>query len=782
MTHVMEFLTFPSRIRLAFLLVAGIVCSSGSLHAEDNESLLISTATIVTANESQSAEFQTPAITPDKVVALEFEARGEPGTSESALNYLLKIRINGKEVVSASDRLQSLLRNKPPTESGQAWHRRLVGWLIPLAADFPIQPDEKFKTVVEIEPLLQPGSSQIDFSLLRQADQKQRVHLRNIRLIYLPRQPTAAHFEIPADQSSTLVTTPGEDLAIRHDGLDYALTTSVGHPGGGWMQRGPPVTYWNSKTVPARSGETPDGIQTDSILWVRRVRQLTADHLVVEEEITNVGDNETGTMFRIDLPFPRPLINAYLNGDPDPSQIQNRDPANPTLFIPLGGKSLGFVAEDDLSRSQMIMSCRPDSGAVSLRAERLFLPAKGTLRLRWSLYLLPGSDYFDFINRLRSDWGIRLRIPGSFWWNAFSRVGKSDGDLQRWLTEQRPFAAVIGSWVDKEKNDHPQMVGLGTGVMETEFDDYRNRLKHFVTRLKRIDPQLKVLLYNHYFFNWPEPDPNRYRDSWIITPEGNRFVVPASSEESEAPGVYPTRGNLFGEDFRQMLVRQRRELGIDGFYFDETTAPGRLHDPITYGAIDGVTALLDPKTFEIKAKVGSIPLLTAPYLSQLSHQLLEARLIALGNFPPETGEQNRMTWPRFVETDNLRHCATGHLYSPLAFSYHFEDYKVEEIRERLEQGLVWCVTGPEDKIGIVKHFFPLTPTALHAGWIEGEERIITSRSGLYGWNGGPSMARTWVYDANGKPTELNPSWTMITQPTQINVPVGGIAILERRTE
>ncbi len=768
--------------------VAWVCCRAQLVSGQESDSLLISQETTVSAAEPQTAEFQGLAAVPGGTIALEFEARGESdespfnASSGSSARYLLKIRINGKEVKAATDRLQSRLRNKPPTEEGEAWHRHLVGWRVPMATEFPVARDERYWTVVEVETLLQPANNRIEFSLLRQADRRARVHLRNIRLVKLSQQPTAERFEFAAEKGlPELRATPDGDLAVHQGGLDFALTTSLGHPGGGWIQRGPPVSHWNAKTVPARIGEIPDGIQTDSLRWVRKILRPSEDHLLIEEEITNLGDEETGTMFRIELPFPLPVPNVYLGGDPDPSQLQHHSAANPTVFIPLVGASLGFVAEDDLFRSQMIGGCRPDSGGISLRAERLLLPGKGTVRLRWSLYLFPGSDYFDFINRVRSDWGVRMRIPGSLWWNAYSREGKSDLELQRWLAEQRPFAAVIGSWIDQERKATPELVGLGTGVTAPEFEIYRGKLKRFTARLHALDPRLKVLLYNHYFFNWPEQAPEQFRDSWIMTEKGERFTVPASELESEAPGVYPTTTNSFGSAFQRVLVGERRELGVDGFYFDETTKPGRLEDPVTYGQGDGVTAVLDPRTFAVRQRVGSLPLLTGPYLSRLSQQLLDAQLIAVGNFAPETGEQNRMSWPRFVETDNLRHCPSAHLYSPLAFSYRFEQYTMEEIRERLEQGLVWCVTGPEDRIGIVRHFFPLTPRRLHAGWIEGEERIIAAESGTYGWRDGPSTARLWLFDANGKRVEENPAWVTIGQPIRVEIPQGGIGILERQT-
>lgn len=43
-------------------------------------------------------------------------------------------------------------------------------------------------------------------------------------------------------------------------------------------------------------------------------------------------------------------------------------------------------------------------------------------------------------------------------------------------------------------------------------------------------------------------------------------------------------------------------------------------------------------------------------------------------------------------------------------------------------------SGPSSgEYGPINHSFPLTPIALHEGWIEGKERTITCVSGRYSW-------------------------------------------------
>jgi len=61
---------------------------------------------------------------------------------------------------------------------------------------------------------------------------------------------------------------------------------------------------------------------------------------------------------------------------------------------------------------------------------------------------------------------------------------------------------------------------------------------------------------------------------------------------------------------------------------------------------------------------------------------------------------------------------------------------------------------------LTTYMFPITPVELHAGWIVGEERILTNRSGLFGW-GDRSEFTARVFDRVGRET------TEITVPRVI---------------
>jgi hypothetical protein len=51
--------------------------------------------------------------------------------------------------------------------------------------------------------------------------------------------------------------------------------------------------------------------------------------------------------------------------------------------------------------------------------------------------------------------------------------------------------------------------------------------------------------------------------------------------------------------------------------------------------------------------------------------------------------------------------------------------------------------------------FPFTPIELHSGVLIGEERILTNRSGIFGW-GDKARVKVYAYDEGGRAVQLEP--------------------------
>ena len=115
-----------------------------------------------------------------------------------------------------------------------------------------------------------------------------------------------------------------------------------------------------------------------------------------------------------------------------------------------------------------------------------------------------------------------------------------------------------------------------------------------------------------------------------------------------------------------------------------------------------------------------------------------------------------------------------------------QDDIATSIREQLMNGGLWYyyvawpyvhLTHPNP----VAHMFPFTPIELHEGYLIGQERILTCKSGLFGW-GDKSKHRVYVYDDLGKlqryfkaPVQTIDGRTY----TELRLPGGWLAAIER---
>jgi hypothetical protein len=574
-------------------------------------------------------------------------------------------------------------------------------------------------------------------------------------------------------------------LLVQAGENQFPVSSSFSVPGGGWRRLGPAIVSREGENAArVQPGAEPGSVTVaETDFQVERTVQFSDGRAWVRDRISNLTERDLGMMVRHELALPRPPLVIHLGGDSMARIYETWAPWNPTVFVPLGDLSLGMAAEDDALRAQGIWSYHRDTPRVGVRTEHLAIPARQSATLQWSIYALPGGDYFDFVNRIRADWRVRLRLVGPYWWGfrAEQIMAMSDEALRTFLQRTRAYAVVsTGGWVDwLRREERPARIGFGVGVMEPWFDEYRKRLRQAADKVHRVAPGVKVAYYNHMFLNEPERDTERFRDSWIVRENGERLNVTWNGAYTPARGIYPTESNRFGSAFREALERQRVELAADGFYIDETDFPsGMWRDCYTFNQWDGTSALLDPKTFAIRRKIGYTFLLAEKYQHQVLDELRAAGVWFLGNGQPCTLSFNRDTWPRFTEMDlNLRRASEAHLYSPLA--YGRGAYTVEKLRERLDVGMLYCVTAPEDRLGIVGRFFPITPTELHAGWVKGEERIVTNRSGTFGWANERYRYRLWRYLKSGTPVEDPPLWQTGEGFVEVQVPEKGIAILER---
>jgi hypothetical protein len=152
----------------------------------------------------------------------------------------------------------------------------------------------------------------------------------------------------------------------------------------------------------------------------------------------------------------------------------------------------------------------------------------------------------------------------------------------------------------------------------------------------------------------------------------------------------------------------------------------------------------------------SITLLTQPWRLALIRKIQKRGELIGNGGTPHTRTMTQIHFPKFVETGSISNCTRNQLYTPIALGDHLTEqnetdaYKV--MLRALDYGCMYYWYNDTKVIPthhhLTSYMYPITPVELGEGYLIGEERIITNRSGIYGWNDN-STHEVHVFDDMG---------------------------------
>jgi hypothetical protein len=200
-------------------------------------------------------------------------------------------------------------------------------------------------------------------------------------------------------------------------------------------------------------------------------------------------------------------------------------------------------------------------------------------------------------------------------------------------------------------------------------------------------------------------------------------------------------------------------LKLDGVFWDEMDRSRYIY---TYNPQqwDGVSADIDPQTMKITRLKSSVTLLSQPWrLAQAKRILKNGVLIGNGGLP-STRTMRQLKYLAFNETGSISHCVWSQLYTPIALGDHITEKTEADaygtMLKALDYGCVyyWYPDTLMPTYHTLTHYmFPITPVELHKGYVIGTERIITNRSGVFGWND-KSKHEIHLFDDTGHEVDL----------------------------
>ena len=185
----------------------------------------------------------------------------------------------------------------------------------------------------------------------------------------------------------------------------------------------------------------------------------------------------------------------------------------------------------------------------------------------------------------------------------------------------------------------------------------------------------------------------------------------------------------------------------------------------------------------------SVTLLQQPWKLQLAKMVRERGKLLCGNGPLPTRTLLQQKIPTFTETNSFSFLVATHLSCPWGLGTHSSRQDLPTraymARRMLDYAGIYSVYAWQDEAQgeqFIKYFFPSTPIELRAGVVICQERILTNRSGRFGWGDG-SRAEVHVFDDQGQPV-ARPQVRQVREGrrllTEVRLPPNGLAALVRQ--
>ena len=720
--------------------------------------------------------------------------------------YYLQLSVNSKPLDAYKNRKEERLLSKSPffvSNKGEEtfWNLGDGIWLTFFSPDFKtdvsrygVFDKEPYAYLLDVTDLLEEEDSNYLtatnlFSRIKERQYKRKFPvIASLEVITLPEEKK----EMLSEKSLDLKGKPAVSLLSeggfesKFENVSLLFESTFSYPDGGFNQLGEKSSStqekeWQVKGEKISSNQWQVNAKGKYYSILRKIN-LFPDHIQIDDKINNLSSEEIGIIFSNHLRFAdSSILYCQMGGRTGQSLNNLKSQGNPTLFFPFKNSGLGIVVNDDVYRNQGLLFYDLKGETSGIKNEMFALGQNASYTLSWSVYFVSSADYYDFINLVRRDWGSNITIEGPVYFDNYRSIAESsDEELKKLIREKN--AKYIVFWEVRTKEIIPEygkeVVAMGTGIFDPLFEEEMKILRKAIAKIRQVAPEVKLSLYTHSFFISPEqPDDPKFKDSWLTDKDGKRAISQYSSAICfRYQPVYPTLTNSYGKAYDKFIDFYLNDLGLDWIYWDESNGPGTLgENSLTYNTWDGHTAKINLETKKIEKKCAILTLVCDAYIISVADKVRKKGGFILFNGSAPT--KARLSLPSFTETQDLiLRSYRLHLNTPLAFG--FGSPPVAELRRRLNYGCIYARTFLNYKSNIVTKFYPFTPEELHSGWVKGKERIITNKSGSFGWDG-VFNAKLFLFDKQGELVDSNPQVKSYKDKAEIKVPEEGIAILER---
>jgi hypothetical protein len=438
-----------------------------------------------------------------------------------------------------------------------------------------------------------------------------------------------------------------------------------------------------------------------------------------------------------------------------------------------GDLAVGLAAEDDIFRVHARASV--EDRALVLADPQLGIAPGRAHTIEWSIYAVPDGDYWDMVNAIRRNWGSNITLRGPSKWVHPAGVPTEPEPARQWLQGAR--MVVLCNPMFGTEEERRQGITIQHGTALPLCQGWCDLSADAVRALRAADSGVESFIYTHQNLCTEPGHEQKYPDSRALDLAGQ----PATTVYTPSPSLFlPTIEDSYGKAMTEVyrLIAERLDANV---YIDEITAsnvPG-------FGAYgntwDGCTVAIDPASHAVTGTRSSAVLLMQPWRAALMDYLKSKGKAVIANGPHYT--RTMLSWPLqcFVESEPEDNTVVGaHLGHPLCLAQPYNPdplARYHAARRLLDRAGIQFV-----QVNAELPFFPLTPIELKAGVVIGVERILTNRSGRFGW-GDDSAADVYLFDALARRVAEPDAKTLRRwgkTMTELRLPPDHLAVLVRR--
>lgn len=490
---------------------------------------------------------------------------------------------------------------------------------------------------------------------------------------------------------------------------------------------------------------TPDGqwvTGSNRYFSFARTAVVARECVLVRDTFRNLTAEPLPLMQRHSIDLRGRVRKTWCAGvSPASGNITMAEPANPTSFATTDRGGVGLMPLNDEFQVHVMNSAL--DGVLGLGDDTYVLRPGGTYTAEWVVVPVARPDFWDFVNACR-----RLRKVNFPLTQMFAFLTPTPQMQPLLATRLAEFIGNKSANVVCSGIEYPRYKGRyahGTVLSELDLSVHARHND----RVRQLCPGVKTEFYYHCYLDVGDEAASKYADCRTLLADGTQATYGQPTDRI----FFPTLDNSFGRDMGKIIDLIWEGCKADGVYWDEMAySRYRYH----YGEPwDGCSGDIDPATGKLLRRKASVTLLSQPFVLYHARRIM-ARGPLLANGAPHTRSLANLHFQTFVETAAISNCLRAILYSPVALGDHISERTETDAYRWMVSALdygclyswysyqVWAYHET-----LAKYMFPTTPVELHEGFIIGRERIVTNRSGLFGW-GDRSQREVHVFDDEGK--------------------------------